>query len=427
MTLRMLGASHLTCALEIRERLAVPPPRLPIVLEAFQRRFPAAEAVLLSTCNRTELYTAATDPTKLPTQGEAIEFLAEAQGLTPHALRPHLTWRRNVEAIRHLFRVAASLESMVVGEAQILAQVKAAYQLATDAAATGQRTHSVFQAALRVARRVARETRLHEHRVSIPSIAVRDFIPRVFERLDDKTIAVLGTGEMGRETLSYLTQSGARRIQILVRDPEKGKAVAKEWGGVAVPWSEWEQTLAAADLVVSATNAAETLITLEMFRRVEAIRRQRPLCVIDLAVPRDFDPAIGNCLGVYLVAIDDLRSTCEEHQARREAELPLAQRIIDEEISRFLTLSEDPRIAPTIRSLRESADEIERIELERLLRRLPNIDAETREEITQAIHRVVRKILHPPLESLRQGHPSTTGRPLNLVDAVIRLFQLRDD
>ena len=195
--------------------------------------------------------------------------------------------------MRHLFTVAASLDSMVVGESQILAQVKEAYEAAVAHDNAGPLLHAAFQAALRVARRVAAETAIHQRRVSIPSVAVADFAQQIFERFDNKQTLVIGGGEMAEETLRYLCDAGVRQITVVNRHFQRAEELARQWSGVARPWEELAQAVAAADVVVSTTGAGAPVVTLEAYRQIEAARARRPLFVLDLAVPRDFDPAVG--------------------------------------------------------------------------------------------------------------------------------------
>ncbi len=426
MPLRVIGCSHHDCPVSLREQLAVPRNQVREVLDRFQRHFPNVEAVLLSTCNRTELYTACDNLMSHPTPEETLAFLARDRGISPSSLDGKTMGRMGEDAVRHLFSVAASLDSMVIGETQILAQIKGAYQIAIDAASSGEYTHRAFQAALRVAKRVARETRLHQHRVSVPSVAIQDFLPRVFETLDDKEILILGAGEMAEETLRYLVPAGGKRFHLLSRNIDQARNLAESFGGIVCDWDLLSEKLVEADLVVSATASPDFVVGYADFRKLESKRNQRPLFILDLAVPRDIDPQIGDCLGVYLYSMDDLEVACAENRLRRGSEMPKAKQIIDEETRLFSAEARRQKIAPSVRQLRETADEIRLSELDRLLRRIPNIDSDAREEISRMTERIVNKILHPPLETLREGDPELAAKPANMLDAFKRLFQLGD-
>jgi glutamyl-tRNA reductase len=424
MKLQMVGCSHHTAPVAIRERLAFNRDQATEALARFRTRYPEAEIVLLSTCNRVELYFAAETPADCPTHHDAVSFLAEFHGLSPTEIFNELFEHTGEDFVRHLFTVAASLDSMVIGEAQILSQVKQAYELATSVAATGPLTNAAFQAALRVAKRVATETAIQQKRVSIPSVAVADYAKVVFERFDDKHVLVIGAGEMGEETLRYLVEEGARDISIVNRHLDRAQDLADRVGGVARPWSQLQALLVEADLVVSATGSKEPIVTAEQFREIVGQRYQRTIFILDLAIPRDFEPAVGNLTGVYLTAIDDLKAACERNRHDREREWPKAQRIIEEETRRFMTDLHHRATAPTIRRLKARADDVKADELARLLNKLSSLDAKSQAEIANAFDRLVNKLLHPPLESLRDE--AQQGAPHGLLDALKRLFQLKD-
>lgn len=424
MRLQVVGCNHHQTPLELRERLAFTPGQATQALAQMRARFPQSEAVLLSTCNRMELYTACDTAEDGPTHDEIVDFLADFHGLSPMEIFDDLFERSGEDAVRHLFTVAASLDSMVVGEAQILSQIKQAYQLAAAAKNTGPLMHAVFQAAMRVAKRVATETSLQRKRVSIPSIAVGDFAQGIFERLDDKAVLVVGAGEMAEETLRYLQDAGARNITVVNRDPERAERLAARFHGSAAPWGERFAQLTRADLVVSTTGAEGFVVRLEDYKAIEPARYQRPLFVLDLAVPRDFDPAIGDRVSVYLYSLDDLKLACEANRKARELEWPAAKRIIDEETGHFMTELHHRATGPTIKRLKENATSLMEEEVRRLLNRLEPIDERAQSEVRQSFRRLVNKLLHPPLESLR--HDAQTGGHHGLLDAIKHLFQIRD-
>lgn len=424
MKVQMIGCSHHNTSVETRGRLAFSPTQTAAALEGLRARFPTAEVVLLSTCNRVELYTATEDPAGGPSHQQLAEFVAEFHGLNLYDIFDDLFERSGEDAVRHLFTVAASLDSMVVGEPQIVAQVKQAYELAARQQSTGPLTNQIFQAALRVAKRVATETSINEKRVSIPSVAVADFAERIFERFDDKRIVVIGAGQMGEETLRYLVERGARDVTVLNRSPDRAAALAQTFRGRAVAWERLDEMLVAADLIVSTTGASEPLVTLERFRRIEPARQQRDLFILDLAIPCDFQRAVGDCLNVYLHTIDDLRAACQRNRQQRDQELPAAMGIIEEETARFMAELNHRATAPIIRRLRQGWQQPKDDELRRLFNKLPDLDDRARQEIVQSFDRLINKLLHPPLESLRDE--AQHGTPHALLDALKRLFQLKD-
>jgi glutamyl-tRNA reductase len=271
---------------------------------------------------------------------------------------------------------------------------------------------------------VASETALGRERLSIPSVAVADFARGVFERFDDKRVLLLGAGKMAHETLRYLREAGAREIVVLNRTAERADRLAERLGGRPGTFAELAAELAAADLIVSTTGASEPVVTLDMFGAAERRREGRPLVVLDLAMPRDFDPRIGGRPGVWLYSIDDLGAACEANRKSRQREMPAALAIIDEETRRFMGDLHHRSTAPVIEQLRAGWTETGDAELERLFKRLPGLDEAARAEIRQSFERYAAKMLHPPLTSLR--NESHSGPPHGLLDALKRLFDLKE-
>jgi glutamyl-tRNA reductase len=421
-TLALVGGTHRTVPLELRERLAFSAEQAAEALRVFRERFPGREAVLLSTCNRVEFYAAGEHDQPAPTVGELVGFLAERRGIDPASLGRVLTRQNDDAAVHHLFSVAAGLDSMVLGEPQILGQVKQAWALAQDQGTSGPLTAAMFQAALRTAKRVATETALGRERTSIPSLAVADFAAAVFERFDDKRVLLVGAGKMAGETLRYLREAGAREVTVLNRTASRAVELAARLGARPGSFMELPAELAAADLVISTTGAGEPVVSLAMFEQIEQRRAGRPLVVLDLAVPRDFDSRIGGRPGVWLYSIDDLAAACDANRRSRQREMPAALAIVEEETLRFMADMNHRTTAPVIEQLRAGWSETGEAELERLFRRLPALGDAERDEIRVAFERYAAKLLHPPLASLRSE--SRSGPPHGLIDALRRLFQL---
>ena len=411
MKLSVIGCNHHTSAVEFRERLAFTNDQVADALARFRGQFPTTEAVLLSTCNRVELYTATATESVGPGRSDLITFLAEYHHLSAQDLIDELTERTDEEAIRHLFTVAASLDSMVIGEPQIVAQIKTAYEMAQAADGTGPLTHAAFQRALFVAKRVATETDLTRGRVSIPSVAVSDFASRVFDTFSNKTVVVLGAGEMAQETMTYLRAAGATDLRLCGRSTDRTEALAATFGGVAVPWDQLPAVLTAADILITATAATEPVVTRELYKSIESAREGRTLFALDLAVPRDIDPRLKQCRGVYLFDIEDLKQACDENRRTREREWPRAEKIIAEETDKFLQELYHRATGPTIRRLKTQAASIRDDELKRLMGRLPDLDADAKKEIERTMDRLVNKILHPPLQSLREEAANPNPNP----------------
>jgi len=425
MNLRMIGCTHQSTGIDIRQQLAFDACQTRAALEAWQDCFSKVEFVLLSTCNRVELYAASHGAPDAPSDQQLIDALLAFHEIPRENIEGQLLTLSDNEVVGHLYRVTASLESMVLGEPQILSQVKQAYQSAQEVGSTGPMLHELFQSALHTAKRVSRETGLHKHRVSIPSVAIADLASGVFETFDDKHVLVLGAGEMADETLRYLRDAGSPHIHVINRSPEHGQQLAETWHGEYHSWDQlWEQ-LALADLAISTTAATEPLVTAADFaKHIAPHRYQRPLFILDLSVPRNFEPGVGDALGVYLYSIDDLDRACQRNRTARAAELPAAEKIVLQETKCFATEIHRRATAPVITGLRAGLERPKKAELERLFHKLPNLDESSRQEIERFADRLVNKMLHPPLESLRNA--SLNGTPHGLLDAVRRLFRLEE-
>ena len=422
MNLQVVGCSHHLTNIEIRERLAFPESKVPVFLNSFYDHFPDAEAVLLSTCNRTELYAASKNQAALPSSTQMVQLLADQSGVGSSEFKDQLFTHSNHDAIKHLFTVTSSLDSMVVGETQILSQVKRAYQIATESRGSVSMIHQIFQNAIRVARRISNETSLHASRVSVPSVAICDLAKQIFETLKGKRVLIIGAGEMAEETLNYIRDEGCRDIVIANRTESTAEGLATKFGGVVSSWDKLSDELVRADLVVSTTGAQQPIVTAEMFREIEKQRRQASLFVLDLAVPRDFDSQIADHDNVYLYTLDDLQRECDRNQRKRESHFPKAQKIIEQETGLFFDDARRREGGSTIAQLKQQAHGIKEVELQRLKNRLDGVSPEQMEQIEVAFHRLTNKILHPPLKSLQKD--AAGDKPGGLMDALKKLFQL---
>jgi glutamyl-tRNA reductase len=430
MKLRMIGCSHHDTPLEIREQVAFSSEQITQALWSLREQFPDTEAVLLNTCNRVELYWGSSHEDKLATQ-EAIErFLSDFHRVGLRTIQEHFKVRHDGQAVEHLFMVVSSIDSLVVGESQIPAQVRSAYDRSKLEGAAGAVMHSLFQHANQVSKRVTTETEIHRRRISVPSVAVSEVASEFYERFDDKNIVVIGSGQMGVETLQYLLDAGARNIVIVNRSLDKAQSVADQMSAAAEfelraePWDALDRLLVWADLVVSTTGAAEPIVTESRLKPILAKRSRPNLLILDLAVPRDFEPAIARLPSVYLYSVDDLQSVCQRNEAFRKQQLPKARKIIDEEVQKILADWNLRQSGDTIRALRDQADLIRDSELLRLFSKqsMQELNAEAHQEILQAVDRVINKLLHGPLQSLRDA-PHEDHRE-SLATAIRRLFKL---
>lgn len=419
-----LGCSHHDAPVEFRERIAFSSDEVKESVVRFHEEFPQCEIVIVSTCNRTEAYVASIEPDQAPSRDAVIDFLARARELPADSIKDHLVHRFGLDAIRHLFRVASSLDSVVIGEAQILSQVKSAYELTSTTFESSPVMNTVFQHAFKAAKRVSTETSIQRKRVSVPSVAVSDFAKRIFERFDDKRVLVVGAGEMAEETLVYLQELGAQQITVTNRNVERGQNLAEKWQASFRPWEQRVALLPEVDIVITATGATDPIVTYDDFMSIEKQRAQRTTVILDLAVPRDFDTRIGELPGVFLFTVDDLQQVCDKNRTAREKELPKAEKIVNQEADRFLADWNVRLSGLTIRQLRQKAEEIKANEFGRLVGKLNELDDSSRQEIEKSFDRLVNKLLHTPLESLRDE--ARQGTHSGLLTALKRLFQLSD-
>jgi glutamyl-tRNA reductase len=422
MMLVVVGANFRTAGLELRERLAFSRERLVPALTELASRF-ACETAILNTCNRVEIYLARTEGDELPGAEGVAEFLAQFHGLPEAKVRPALYAHRGAEAVRHLFRVASGLDSMVLGETQIAGQVKDAYQQAQIAGTTGPILHALFQHARIVTRRVRAETGLTQGKVSVSSLAV-DYLTQVFDHFQDKTVLVIGAGKMGELTLKQLRRLRPGRILVTNRSPDKARQVAACCGGIPMPFEQLDSGLAAADIILSTTGAPEPIVTLERFKRLVPQRQGRPVAILDIAVPRDFDPYIIHLDCVELLLnIDDLQALRERVLQSRLKHVAAAEAIVRAETERFLEQRWQRRAGSAIARWHQDWDAIRQEVQEECFRRLNGKLAPEDLAIIEGAFRLLQnKLMHAPLTVLRQEAQREGGG--RLLEALYKLFRL---
>ena len=403
----LVGMNHRTAPVELREKVAFDAESALRGLEELARRTNSAEAVILSTCNRVEVTAFHDEDAELP---DAVErFLADFHGLKPGAVASHLYRLRGRDAVRHLFRVASSLDSMVPGESQILAQVKEAYLLSAEAGYTAKHLNVLFQRAFRVGKLVHTDTDIARHKVSISSVAV-DLAREVLGDLADRTVLVLGAGETGKLTLRSLVESGVGRLVLSNRTRRRAEEAAERFRGTVVDWEDLPGHLAEADIVISSTSSRGFVLGREDVAAAVAKRGERPLFIIDIAVPRDVHPAVAELPGVHLHDIDDLEKVVAENVDRREQEFHRSLELIDREVEEFESWFERHETEELIGVLLQRAHQASHAELEKLWAEHPDIDPDHRREINAAVERLVNRIMHPPIEVLKREadrHPPT--------------------
>lgn len=423
MMLLLVGCNFRTAPVEIRERLAFDGPKLTAALDELSVRY-GCEAVILSTCNRVELYLGRPDTPRGPDAELLTEFLAEFHQTTPAALRPHLITHAQGDVVRHLFRVVASLDSMIVGEGQIAGQAKRAYELAQVHGAVGPLLHTLFQQARQAARRVRTETGIARGHVSVSSVAV-DYVQQVFAHFGDKTVLVIGAGKMGELTLRHLRQLQPKRILVVNRSPEKAAVVAQGCGGLAISWDQLDDALAHADIILSTTGAPEPIVSLERWRRVLAKRTSGQVVILDIAVPRDFDPRIHDGDQTCLFNIDDLKRNRERTLHDRLKHVAPAEAIVEQEQRRFLKDWARRRHGPIIAKLTQDFEAKRQAIVRQLMDRLNGkLTEEDRAYVEGAFRLLQNQFLHGPISALTEEAKEGGGH--TLLEALRKLFRLSE-
>ncbi len=414
MNLRAVGCDFRTAAVGVREKLAFDPPALAAALAELTAGR-ADEAVVLSTCNRVEVYS-------VGAAFDAAAFLASGRGLSPAEVAPHLYTHENDAAVRHLVRVAASLDSLVVGEGQIAGQVKHAFEQARAAGATGPLLNALVPHALRAAKRVRTETGIAHGHVSVSSVAV-DYVRQVFDHFGDKTVLVIGAGKMARLTLTHLKALAPKAILVTNRSPAKAAEVAAGCGGRAVPWEQLDDALAVADIALSTTGAGEPVMPASRFAAKVAPRRTGTLVVLDIAVPRDFDPLIHDGDRVCLFNIDDLTRVREQTLRRRHKHVTAAEAIVEAEVKRFADDWGRRKSGPVIGRLTAEVDKLRAEVVGPLLGKLNgSLTADEKRHIEGAFRLFQNRLLHGPIAALQEAHKQGQGG--TLLEIVKKLFRL---
>lgn len=424
MRLLVVGCNYRTTPVALRERLAFGDDKLARALEEINARY-GAEAVILSTCNRVELYLARPGAAQGPDAELLTEFLAEFHGIPRADFEAFLYRHHDADAVRHLFRVAASLDSMIVGEGQIAGQIRQAYETARQHQTVGPLLNALFQAAARVAGRVRSETGIAHGRVSVSSAAV-EYVRQVFDHFGDKTVLVIGAGKMARLTLKHLQALKPKRILVTNRSPTKAAEVAAGCGGTAVPWAELDAALAEADIALSTTGAAEPIMPRQRFEKhVRPRRHGGTLVVLDIAVPRDFDPLVHDGDRVFVFNIDDLTRVREQTLGVRRKHVAPAEAIIEAEVKKFADDWKRRKSGPVIRELFTEADKLRAEVLGPLLGKLNGKLTPAEKEAVEAAFRLFQnKLLHGPIAALKDAAPNDPGET-TLLEAVRKLFNLR--
>jgi glutamyl-tRNA reductase len=420
MNVIVAGLSHKTAPVEIREKLSFAPQELTLPLQSIANLPEISEGIILSTCNRVEILFSSREEEKAI---RAITgFLADHHAIPLDTIAPHLYFLTGQEAVKHVFRVASSLDSMIVGEPQILGQMKDAYRLAVASKTTGAILNRLLHKAFFVAKRVRTETNIASSAVSV-SFAAVELSRKIFDELEDKKILLIGAGEMAELVVRHLIAHGVHDLFVANRTFDRAQNLVSEFGGKAIPFDEIALYLPQTDILVSSTSAQNFIITPEETTAALKMRKHKPVFMIDIAVPRTIDPRINSINNVYLYDIDDLEGIVESNKAQREEEASKAEKIIEIEKTIFYTWLRQQEVTPTIVRLKEKAERIRRGELDKTLSKWTTLQEQEKERLNALTTSIVNKILHDPITRLKD---EGTKNGFSL-DQIQKLFKLDED
>jgi glutamyl-tRNA reductase len=421
MSIRLVGLNHRTAPVELREQLAFSREGVSTALMLLRNQFPGCEAAILSTCNRVEFITAS--ETDKPTINDMIGFLAQAKDLPANEFRTYLYQLSDEQAIRHLFRVAGGMDSMVLGESQIVNQLKQAYQLASEQGTTGRTMNRLFHQAFEVGKRLRTETAISDGKMSVPSVAV-EVAKQIFSDFTNKQTLVVGAGDMAQLVCQYLREADATKFVVTSRTLANAKAIAEACEGEAVPFDQLDGQLVDADIVITATSCPKPIITAERVREIQKKRRGRLLFLIDLAVPRNVSPDVAGIDQVYVYDMDALGRIVAANQQQRQSQLQQCEQILDEEVAGFEKWLAEKQVNPLIAQIFQDAKEVRNAELNRLFNKCPNLSEEEKAAVTQTIDRLVGKFVHPCITTMRSH--SASGPTHTLAKALHAVAELLD-
>ncbi len=421
MNFLIVGLNHKSAPIEIREKLSFPSATIQEPLAKLCSLKAINEGVILSTCNRVEVMGVTNDVDKGLWQMKS--FLSSFHSISMSELDPHLYTYSCEEAVRHIFRVACSLDSMVLGEPQILGQVKEAFGYATEHGTSGVIINKLFHKAFNVAKRVRTETKISSSAVSISYAAV-ELAKKIFGELQDKSVMLIGAGEMGELAARHLANNGIKEIFIANRTFERAVNMAKGFSGTPVMFREILHYLKRVDIIITSTAARDFIITPEMVKEAMRERRNSPAFFIDIAVPRNIDPKVNKVSNVYLFDVDDLQGVVAANLKEREKEARYAEKIVMEELEGFCQWVSSLNVVPTIKALREQFENIRKLEVEKTLPGLKNITEKEKKSLEAMTSAIINKILHHPVTHLKKEHDSAEGDLY--IEATRKLFDLND-
>jgi len=399
MNILIVGLNHKTADVDIREKLAFNGQKLEEALQRIKTLPDVKEAVILSTCNRVEIYLAVSNAAAAH---EAIKnFISEFHGIDRSALETSLYAYTDINAVRHVFRVASSLDSMIVGEPQILGQIKDAFDFSLQKKTTGILLNKLMKKTISVAKRIRTETKIAENAVSI-SFAAVELAKKIFTDLSTKSFMLLGAGDMAELTARHLMSSGVGDVLIANRTYESGEKLAKEFNGRVVRFDDFIHEIVNTDIVICSTGASKYVLMKEQMHKVMKERRHKPVFIIDISVPRNIDPKINDIDNVYLYDVDDLHGIVDTNRLERQKEAEKAEGIIAEEIETFQKWLASLDSVPTVVALRDRADAVKKEEIEKLLNKLPRLGEKERDAVEYMANAIINKLIHPPTAALKE-------------------------
>jgi glutamyl-tRNA reductase len=416
MQLALVGVSHKTAPVEVRERLAFNSDALRAALTTLVGRQDVSEVIILSTCNRVEVVAESPDDRLIR------EFLCDFHRISHDAVSKHLYSFRNTDVIRHVFRVASSLDSMMIGEPQILGQVKEAYRIATDAGTVGMHLSALMDRAFAVAKKVRSETGISQSAVSI-SFAAVELARKIFGDLTGKTVMIIGASKMGELAAKHLKRNGVSSVLVTNRTFERAVQLAKVFEGAAVPFEHFKDHMDRADIVITSTGAPHFIINKPLAEHIIHRRRNKPMFFIDIAVPRDIDPEVNQIDNAFLYDIDDLQQVIDANLKERVKEALRAEEIIDSEVQAFCTKMQSREVVPTIVQLRDTFEKLRRDEIERNRRHLKDLSPEQQNAVDLITKSMINKILHTPIEELKKMATAPEGP--EFTDILRKIFNLK--
>ena len=397
----LAGVNHKSAPVDVREKIAYPKEHLSPAVRILSREENVLECLILSTCNRVEILTITSNIH--PDPDFFTSFLSRTHpALSSIPIRPHLYYKTDTEAVEHLYEVTASLDSMIVGEPQITGQVKEAFETCRQENTIGPYLNQIFQRAISTAKRVRSETAISHLPVSI-SYAACQLARKIFQDMSNKSVLLLGGGEMAQLTARHMKKMGVRSLTVMTRDSEKGKLLAAEYEASYATMDLLEETMAASDMVVCSTGAETYLLTVPVMEKAMERRDFRPLFLIDIAVPRNIDPEISRLSNTFLYNIDDLKSVVESNQKEREMETYAAREIVRQEIAQFQKWRAERSAVPLIQALRRHTEKLQQSEFDRFSRTLDNLPEEARKQVMILAQSLVNKMLHPTYQTLRNS------------------------